>query len=46
MCYENNLYCSGGTDYHGAVKLDIKLGIGMGNLSIPDEIINKLNSIF
>ena len=40
-CIDNNLYCSGGTDYHGALKPDISLGCGMGNLSIPDDIINK-----
>jgi len=28
---------SGGSDFHGAIKPDIKLGIGKGNLTIPYE---------
>lgn len=30
---------SGGTDFHGKAKSDIKLGIGRGNLNISEEII-------
>ena len=36
---ENNYYISGGSDYHGARKPDTFLGIGHGNLEIPDEIV-------
>ena len=38
-CKENNLYTSGGTDFHGKRKPDIQIGTGKGNLNIPDEII-------
>lgn len=38
---KNNLYISGGSDYHGKKKPDIKVGIGRGNLSINKEIIEK-----
>lgn len=41
FCKKNNLYISGGSDYHGKTKPDIKLGIGRGNLNIPKEIINN-----
>ncbi len=37
---EYNLYISGGTDTHGYDEDDeVKLGIGYGNMCIPDEII-------
>ena len=35
----NNLYISGGSDYHGKKKLDIDVGIGRGNLNVPKEVI-------
>ena len=38
---KNNLYISGGSDYHGNKKPDIEIGIGRGNLNIPKEIIEK-----
>ena len=31
---ENNLYISGGSDYHGSVKPNIHIGIGTGNLML------------
>lgn len=34
---------TGGSDYHGAVKPDVKLGTGCGgNLHIPDDLVEKL----
>jgi hypothetical protein len=33
---------SGGSDFHGTRKPDIKLGIGKGNLEIPYEWYLKL----
>ena len=39
FCKENNLYTSGGTDFHGKPKPGIEIGTGKGNLRIPDEII-------
>ena len=38
-CKENNLYTSGGTDFHGKPKPSIEIGSGKGNLSIPENII-------
>ena len=34
ICKENNLYVSGGSDYHGKAKVNVALGIGHGNLNI------------
>ena len=36
---ENNLYRSGGSDYHGTNKVGIDMAIGKGNLKIQEEII-------
>lgn len=38
---KNNLYISGGSDYHGRRKPDIEIGIGRGNLNISKEIIEE-----
>lgn len=38
---KNNLYISGGSDYHGNPKPDIEIGIGRGNLNISKEIIEE-----
>ena len=38
---KNNLYKSGGSDFHGARKQNHDLGIGKGNLRIPKEIIEE-----
>lgn len=49
VCRVNNLYMSGGSDYHGTNKPGIELGLGFGNLQIPDYIIadwNKQNKWF
>ena len=33
---------SGGTDFHGAPKPDIKLGRGFGSLYVPDELLEPI----
>lgn len=39
-CKNNNLYMSGGSDYHGKIKPNISLATGMNNnLNIPEDII-------
>ena len=37
-----NLKYSGGSDYHGYNKPDIQLGIGKGNLVIPNKWVKDL----
>ena len=41
LCKEKNLLVSGGSDYHGSFKPDVDLGVGYGNLKIPDEIVEN-----
>ena len=38
---KNNLFISGGSDYHGDVKPDIEIGIGKGNLNISKDYIKE-----
>lgn len=35
---------SGGSDYHGENKPNIRLGVGMGNLAVPEEVLIKLKA--
>lgn len=37
----NDLYISGGSDYHGMSKPDIDIGVGKGDLNIPKEYIEQ-----
>lgn len=40
FCKKNKMLVSGGTDYHGGNKKTISLGVGEGNLNIPNDIID------
>lgn len=44
ICKERNLLISGGSDYHGNFKPNVDLGIGFGNLSVPESILNNWNN--
>ncbi len=39
---ENHLLVTGGSDYHGTHKPDIKMGTGTGYLNVPDELFTNL----
>lgn len=41
FCRENNLYISGGSDYHGKYHPNIEIGIGHGNLNMSYDIIKE-----
>jgi predicted metal-dependent phosphoesterase TrpH len=42
MARRHGLAPTGGSDYHGANKPDLALGIGTGSLSVPDELLDEL----
>lgn len=42
LAHETGLLESGGSDFHGANKPDIRLGTGMGNLMISYDYLDKL----
>ena len=46
ICDEYGLLKSGGSDFHGATKPDISLGVGKGNLAIPTEIYKNLANCY
>lgn len=39
-----DLVVTGGSDFHGALMPDIKLGRGFGNLEVPDVIVEQLEA--
>jgi 3',5'-nucleoside bisphosphate phosphatase len=39
---EYNLFITGGTDFHGDIKPEIKLGSGLGDLFVPYEIYENI----
>ena len=39
LCKSKGYFISGGSDFHGKVKPTTFLGVGYGNLQIPDEIV-------
>lgn len=40
-----NLCITGGSDFHGKNKEEIKLGVGYGNLRVPYHILEKLKEV-
>ncbi len=42
LCKQFGLAPSGGSDFHGSIKPDIRLGIGRGELDIPKNIADRL----
>lgn len=41
LCKEKKLLISGGSDYHGTFKPNVDLGIGFGNLNVPENILGN-----
>jgi len=37
-----DLVATGGSDYHGALKPDLSVGTGTGDLRVPDEVLEQL----
>jgi len=42
ICKEFDLLVGGGSDFHGSVKPDVKLGTGKGNLDIPYSLLQDI----
>ena len=42
LAQEFNLVATGGSDFHGAVNPDVRLGVGFGGLRVPDSIVEQL----
>ncbi|HXA51565.1 MAG TPA: hypothetical protein VNV86_14710, partial [Candidatus Acidoferrum sp.] len=39
------LMVTGGSDFHGAVKPNVRLGTGAGNLNIPADLVERLRAV-
>jgi predicted metal-dependent phosphoesterase TrpH len=42
ICAEFDLALTGGTDYHGALTPQLRLGTGFGTLHVPDDLLENL----
>lgn len=40
MAFAKGLLVSGGSDFHGVIKPDISIGVGRGNLRVPEALLN------
>jgi predicted metal-dependent phosphoesterase TrpH len=45
LARDHGLVVTGGTDFHGAVNPQIKLGVGFGALVVPDELLGPLDAL-
>ncbi len=46
LAEEFKLMVTGGSDFHGAMNPDLRLGSGFGNLAVPDELADRLYERF
>jgi 3',5'-nucleoside bisphosphate phosphatase len=42
LARRHGLVPTGGSDYHGEKKADLRLGAGAGSLAVPDELLDEL----
>lgn len=45
LAIKHDLLISGGSDFHGIVKPNIKLGVGRGGMRIPVKLLDKINNM-
>jgi len=45
LAREFQLGVTGGSDFHGDVKPNVRLGVGAGNLNIPKSVLDRLRQI-
>ncbi len=44
LAHRHGLAVTGGSDYHGENKPDLKVGTGRGDLAVPDELLDQLEA--
>jgi predicted metal-dependent phosphoesterase TrpH len=42
MAARHGLVTTGGSDYHGDYKPDLEVGVGRGDLAVPDDVVDHL----
>ncbi|HPD01096.1 MAG TPA: PHP domain-containing protein [Acetivibrio sp.] len=45
LAKKHNIVATGGSDFHGSFKPDIKIGSGKGNLKVPYEALERLKAL-
>lgn len=45
IAIKHNIIPTGGSDFHGIFKPDIKIGKGKGNLYVPNEVLERLKRL-
>ena len=40
----HDLVVTGGSDYHGTYKPDLRVGVGRGDLDVPDQVVEELDA--
>jgi 3',5'-nucleoside bisphosphate phosphatase len=38
----HGLVATGGSDFHGTYKPDLQVGVGRGDLDVPDSVLGEL----
>ncbi len=44
LCSDLGIAATGGSDYHGTYKPDLQIGIGRGDLVVPDRAVDELKA--
>ncbi len=44
LARRRGLAVTGGSDYHGTYKPDLRVGVGRGDLAVPDELLDELEA--
>jgi hypothetical protein len=44
LAHRHGLAVTGGSDYHGSYKPDLELGTGLGDLEVPDHLLDELEA--
>jgi len=44
LAEKHGLVATGGSDFHGELNPDIRLGVGFGSLHVPDEVLDALRA--
>ena len=44
MAGRHGLAITGGSDHHGTYKPDLQVGIGRGDLDVPDSVLDDLRA--
>jgi predicted metal-dependent phosphoesterase TrpH len=44
LAARHGLAATGGSDYHGENKPDLQIGVGRGDLAVPDELLEELEA--